>query len=126
MCPPKAVISPESTGGIQVNDLHTGPFRYTTSAIDNFAHGLRPACLCPVTCGGGLAFNPAEIVPGPRVRRWTCSCVPVTYELVQAGGVFFIRRTRREADGAVVEESRRWITSMADTRWRDLLSGRLK
>ncbi|GGO26135.1 hypothetical protein GCM10010116_52470 [Microbispora rosea subsp. aerata] len=39
-----------------------------------------------------------------RVRRHTCDCQPVVYELCQAGGLMFVRRYDR-SNGVLIEES---------------------
>lgn len=57
-----------------------------------------------------------------RVSAWTCSeCCNLWYELVQAGGVFYLRRL--DADGAE-SWTRGQIYAVAILLWEDLLCGR--
>ncbi|MFG1943504.1 hypothetical protein [Nonomuraea sp. NPDC048826] len=58
-----------------------------------------------------------------HVRDYTCDCRPVVYELCQAGGLRFIRRTSRLNKRIVVEESPRDVTAVIDTLWGELLRG---
>jgi hypothetical protein len=58
-----------------------------------------------------------------RVVRRTCDCETVFFELCQAGGLRFIRRTKRTAETPLVEESDRWPAAEADTTWTALLFG---
>ncbi|TDD18619.1 hypothetical protein [Nonomuraea diastatica] len=39
-----------------------------------------------------------------RVCDYTCDCVPTFYELCQAGGQYFIRRTRRVGGEVLVDQ----------------------
>ncbi|WP_406319586.1 hypothetical protein OHA77_19885 [Streptosporangium sp. NBC_01639] len=58
-----------------------------------------------------------------RVVTWTCDCRSTLYELCQAGGQAFIRRTLRHKDATQVHETYRWSIREADDVWRALLSG---
>ncbi|GAA3111567.1 hypothetical protein [Streptosporangium carneum] len=58
-----------------------------------------------------------------RVVRWTCDCEAIFFELCQAGGLRFIRRTKRTAGNPLVEESDRWPATEADAVWAALLFG---
>lgn len=58
-----------------------------------------------------------------RVRDYTCECQPVFYELCQAGGQRYIRRTTRKGRRVVVEESVRTAASKTDILWALLLHG---
>lgn len=60
-----------------------------------------------------------------RVLRWTCDCEGLFYELRQAGGLRFIRRTRSDQGVAVIEDSEQWSAGIADAQWSALLSGHL-
>ncbi|MFB9882891.1 hypothetical protein ACFFMN_33670 [Planobispora siamensis] len=58
-----------------------------------------------------------------RIREHTCDCKATFYELCQAGGLMFIRRTHRGPAGVVVHESP-WIPAKeAQELWLRLLSG---
>ncbi|MEU8248601.1 hypothetical protein [Nonomuraea sp. NPDC048916] len=59
-----------------------------------------------------------------RVRDHTCDCQAVFYELCQAGGLRFIRRTSRKGGRMVVDESPWVIAAEAEALWRRLLEGR--
>jgi hypothetical protein len=56
-----------------------------------------------------------------KVRDYTCDCRPVFYELCQAGGVRFIRRTTRVRGKLVIEESTRSPAAYVDALWSELL-----
>jgi len=58
-----------------------------------------------------------------RVRDHTCNCRSVFYELCQAGGQRYIRRTTRKGGRVVVEESVRMNASQMDALWSLLLQG---
>ncbi|MEV4574578.1 hypothetical protein AB0K16_15085 [Nonomuraea jabiensis] len=49
--------------------------------------------------------------------------MPTFYELCQSGGQFFIRRTRRVRQKAVIHESLRTTYASALATWTDLLNG---
>lgn len=57
-----------------------------------------------------------------RVRRHTCECKPTIYELCQAGGLLFVRRTEREP-AVKVRETERLITVRIVPLWTKLLTG---
>lgn len=61
-----------------------------------------------------------------RLIRWTCGCSLVVYELVQMGGVQFIRRTQRRKGKPLVHETQRWIAKVAESNWNALLCGHLR
>jgi hypothetical protein len=58
-----------------------------------------------------------------KVRAYTCSCRPTFYELCQAGGVLFIRRTRRDGEAIAVEEGGRAVRARAMIVWNQVLEG---
>jgi hypothetical protein len=64
--------------------------------------------------------NPAERV---RIQAYTCCCRLTFYELCQSGGLLFIRRTRRDGDGIVMEECVRTVHSRGMMLWDRLLEG---
>ncbi|MGN9838105.1 hypothetical protein ACTMTI_08280 [Nonomuraea sp. H19] len=67
-------------------------------------------------------WSPGERV---RVREYTCDCQPTFYELCQAGGLRFIRRTRRKGAEILIDEcahSRHVKTMIV---WAKLLSGQV-
>ncbi|WP_327584012.1 hypothetical protein OHA25_50725 [Nonomuraea sp. NBC_00507] len=58
---------------------------------------------------------------------WTCGCESVFYELRQASGLQFIRRIRRDEQGAeMIEDTERWRAAVAAARWNALLMGHLR
>lgn len=60
-----------------------------------------------------------------RVRRHTCDCQPVVYELCQAGGLMFVRRYDR-SNGVLIEESE-WLRPLAAERlWMRILLGQAR
>lgn len=70
---------------------------------------------------------PREGEGAGRSIRWTCDCRSPVYELVQLGGLQFIRRTRRTViGGSVAEESPRWVAKVAGDQWSALLSGHVR
>jgi hypothetical protein len=62
---------------------------------------------------------------GERVRviAWTCECLATVYELCEAGGQGFIRRTVQRSGGNQVHESHRWQVAESRAMWTALLSG---
>jgi hypothetical protein len=58
-----------------------------------------------------------------RVRDYTCDCEPVFYELCQAGGLRYIRRTSRGGGKVVVTESDPVAASKTDALWLRLMRG---
>lgn len=69
---------------------------------------------------------PFKGVDRVRVLFWTCSCRAVVYELCQAGGQTFIRRTLQREDGPEVHETYRWSLTEARKVWSGLLSGHIR
>ena len=59
-----------------------------------------------------------------RVRDYTCTCQLVSYELCQTGGLFFIRRTRRDDGGILIDECPRFSPAGITAMWMRLLQGR--
>ncbi|MEV4164638.1 hypothetical protein [Nonomuraea dietziae] len=58
-----------------------------------------------------------------RVRAHTCERLPVAYELCQAAGLMFIRRTSRGEGATVVHESPWQRVCEVEELWRRLLEG---
>ncbi|WP_203863204.1 hypothetical protein [Planobispora rosea] len=58
-----------------------------------------------------------------RVREHTCDCKATFYELCQAGGLMFIRRTHRVMGKATVSESPWVLAKEAQELWLGLLMG---
>jgi hypothetical protein len=58
-----------------------------------------------------------------RVRDYTCDCQPTFYELCQAGGVRFIRRTSKGRGGLLIVESPDAIAPTINELWAKLLKG---
>ena len=90
--------------------------------IDHTWHGLHAV---PLQVG----YEPIDWQPPSprahrvRVRRHSCECASVVYELCQAGGLMFIRRTVRSPDGDEAHETA-WLTSARTVRlWNLLLQG---
>ncbi|MFI7534891.1 hypothetical protein [Streptosporangium sp. NPDC049376] len=87
-----------------------------------------PRCLSPHVASPRSHYEPL-IWSAPRTRekaravQWTCDCETVFYELCQAGGLRFIRRTRRTVGGPSIAESDRWPIAEADAMWTALLFG---
>lgn len=69
---------------------------------------------------------PFKGVDRVRVLLWTCPCKAVVYELCQAGGQVFIRRTLQHEDGSAVHETFRWSLSEACKVWSALLTGQAR
>ncbi|WP_084464546.1 hypothetical protein [Microtetraspora fusca] len=61
-----------------------------------------------------------------RVREHTCECKATIYELCQAGGLTFIRRTVRGPDGPVVHEGPWLLAAKAQRLWHHLLLGQAR
>ncbi|MFC0861862.1 hypothetical protein ACFHYQ_06095 [Sphaerimonospora cavernae] len=60
-----------------------------------------------------------------RVRRHTCDCKPIVYELCQGGGLYFVRRLYR-SDEVLVHESE-WLRSPeAERLWLQVLMGQAR
>jgi hypothetical protein len=66
---------------------------------------------------------PEKFTPAGRVLAWTCPCTENFYELRQASGLRFIRRTRRNGR---VEDTRRWAAVVGTAQWSALLMGHLR
>ncbi|MFF3445039.1 hypothetical protein [Streptosporangium sp. NPDC002721] len=84
-----------------------------------------PRCLSPHVLPARshcepLTWHPLRGDGQARVVRWTCDCDALFYELCQAGGLRFIRRTRRHH---AIDESDRWQAQEADAMWIALLHG---
>ncbi|GIH73112.1 hypothetical protein [Sphaerimonospora thailandensis] len=59
-----------------------------------------------------------------RVKEHTCECKVRIYELCQAGGLFFVRRTDRGRSGQQVMETE-WLPSVrAQELWHNIITGR--
>ncbi|WP_182897911.1 hypothetical protein [Microbispora sp. H10830] len=67
-------------------------------------------------------FEPSD---GTRVRviAWTCDCLAMVYELCQASGQGFIRRTLQHEDAPEICETHRWPIAQAREVWAALLTG---
>ncbi|MEN3541069.1 hypothetical protein AAH991_38560 [Microbispora sp. ZYX-F-249] len=59
-----------------------------------------------------------------RVQRHTCECQPRIYELCQAGGLVFVRRTDRNQAGVEVAETEWLVTARAQELWQKIITGR--
>ncbi|MGC5010741.1 hypothetical protein ACLQ2R_08260 [Streptosporangium sp. DT93] len=70
-----------------------------------------------------LTWHPVRGDEQVRIVRWTCDCDPVFYELCQAGGRRFIRRTTRAQNNPSIHESNRYPVAEADALWAALLHG---
>ncbi|MBX6383922.1 MAG: hypothetical protein IRZ07_13260 [Microbispora sp.] len=57
-----------------------------------------------------------------RVRLHTCECKATIYELCSAGGLMFIRRTKR-GKKLEIHETERLIAARMEKLWARLLSG---
>ncbi|WP_329084818.1 hypothetical protein [Streptosporangium sp. NBC_01469] len=87
-----------------------------------------PRCLSPHVLPArshceALTWHPPRGDTQVRVVRWTCDCDPLFYELCQAGGVRFIRRTRRSRSDLTIDETDRRPAAEADAMWIALLHG---
>ncbi|WP_440071138.1 hypothetical protein [Streptosporangium sp. OZ121] len=58
-----------------------------------------------------------------RIKEHTCDCLPTFYELCQAGGLMFVRRTERARKGVVVHESPWVVAKRTQELWLRLLMG---
>jgi hypothetical protein len=70
--------------------------------------------------------EPAPRCTRIRVKEHTCECPGTIYELCQARGLWFIRRTIREADSATVSETIWMSPTEAGCLWASLLAGRAR
>lgn len=69
-------------------------------------------------------LKPQPRCPHVRVQRHTCECRVRIYELCQAGGLVFVRRTDREETGLEVAETEWLLTARARELWEKILTGR--
>ncbi|MFD8528609.1 hypothetical protein ACFV0L_14460 [Streptosporangium canum] len=60
-----------------------------------------------------------------RIREHTCECRTVVYELCQAGGLLFIRRTYR-SDAVLMHESEWLRTADGERLWLRVLLGQAR
>ncbi|GGL50598.1 hypothetical protein GCM10014719_59910 [Planomonospora parontospora subsp. antibiotica] len=70
-----------------------------------------------------LDWHPPRLGERVRVIAWTCKCRVPFYELCEAGGQAFIRRTVYEGNGWKVRETSRRRSAEAHAMWTALLSG---
>ncbi|GAA3413753.1 hypothetical protein GCM10018952_31590 [Streptosporangium vulgare] len=70
-----------------------------------------------------MTWHPARGDGQARVVRWTCDCDAAFYELCQAGGLRFIRRTTRARNNPSIDESDHWPAGEAEAMWIALLHG---
>ncbi len=70
--------------------------------------------------------EPFEGVTRVRALAWTCDCRAVVYELLQAGGRAFIRKTIQAEPTPKVEETHRWSIEEARRVWLALLCGEMR
>ncbi|MFF4775367.1 hypothetical protein ACFY05_21160 [Microtetraspora fusca] len=61
-----------------------------------------------------------------RVLAWTCDCRAVYFELIQSGGVAFIRKTIQNERGHVIFETHRWPIRHAWRTWTAVLTGQIR
>lgn len=88
-------------------------------------HGIHVASLHPAH--EKLHWQkPAQRANGVRVRLHTCECKETLYELCQAGGLVFVRRSLRLAKGTTVDETEWLMHSKALRLWQLLLLGEAK
>ncbi|WP_433501697.1 hypothetical protein ACQP1K_29100 (plasmid) [Sphaerimonospora sp. CA-214678] len=68
-------------------------------------------------------LKPQPRCPRIRVKEHTCECRARIYELCQAGGLFFIRRTDRGRNGQKVMETE-WLPSARMRElWHKIITG---
>ncbi|MEU6408586.1 hypothetical protein [Microbispora sp. NPDC046933] len=60
-----------------------------------------------------------------RVHRHTCECKATIYELCSAGGLWFIRRTKR-GKKMEIRETERLVAARMKGLWVRLLSGEVR
>ncbi|GIH47421.1 hypothetical protein SAMN05421833_11780 [Microbispora rosea] len=70
--------------------------------------------------------KPFEGVERVRALAWTCDCRAVVYELLQAGGQAFIRKTTQTEPTPKVKETHRWPIEEARRVWHALLLGEMR
>ncbi len=74
-----------------------------------------------------LIWRPLYRFERARVMAWTCSEHRITsYELCEAGGVSFIRRTVVNKGRRIVSETEAWSCEEARVVWAALLAGRAR
>ncbi|GES15221.1 hypothetical protein Amac_088180 [Acrocarpospora macrocephala] len=94
--------------------------------VDRFeVHGLHVAP-AQAGCEVLLWLVPVARADRTRVRQHTCECRATIYELCQAGGLRFIRRTVRGPDGQRVHETERLVAARAERVWLRLLLGQAR
>ncbi|NBE97475.1 hypothetical protein FE391_29610 [Nonomuraea sp. KC401] len=90
-------------------------------ADDRF-HSAHVPELCPGFIR--LTWDPVWAVEKRiRVCDYTCDCVPTFYELCQAGGQYFIRRTRRVGGEVLVDQSALGGRAQTFLVWIKVLTG---
>lgn len=92
--------------------------------VDSF-HGAHVAA----AQSGCMAIDwtaPVARCSNVRVRSHTCECASELFELCQAGGLLFIRRTLRKAGADVVHESGWVVSAVAERLWELLLRGQAR
>jgi hypothetical protein len=77
-------------------------------------------------CVGVDWSEPTPRTTRVRVREITCECSSVIYEVCQAAGLMFIRRTVRAGRSVVVHESEWSLTAEVERLWSLLLAGRAR
>ena len=68
-------------------------------------------------------WRPARQNEQAKVLSETCGCDPIVFELCQADGLGFIRRTRRTRGDRLIEETDRWQARETEALWIALLYG---
>nr|WP_221473842.1 hypothetical protein [Planomonospora venezuelensis] len=58
-----------------------------------------------------------------RIKEHTCDCKATFYELCQAGGLMFVRRTHRQMGEVIVHESPWTVAKRTQELWLRLLMG---
>ncbi|XVQ83432.1 hypothetical protein ACQP2K_32050 [Microbispora siamensis] len=68
--------------------------------------------------------------PSPTSRElvlaWTCDCLATFFELIQSGGLAFIRRTIQEERAPLIAETHRWPIQQAWLLWAAMLTGQVR
>ncbi|WP_432928403.1 hypothetical protein ACQPZZ_02080 [Microbispora sp. CA-135349] len=60
------------------------------------------------------------------VLAWTCDCLAIFFELIQSGGVAFIRKTIQDERAPVIAETHRWPLREAWLTWAAMLAGQVR
>ncbi|GLW08491.1 hypothetical protein Misp01_36210 [Microtetraspora sp. NBRC 13810] len=60
-----------------------------------------------------------------RIKAYTCDCQPTFYELCQAGGLLYIRRTSRERRRVTVHETVWMVARDGEQLWTQLITGQV-